>query len=72
MKRYSFLIVALAAAIASISNVSTSALAQSREALAVADNDSVYIDAKSFKITPGKAKGDASALITQRQRSLRQ
>ena len=62
MRRYSQLIV-LAAAIACISSVSRSAVAESRDALGIADNDSVYIDTKSFKIVPGKAKVDASALI---------
>src|SRR5215472_8194359 len=31
--------------------------------LAIPDNDSVYIDAKSFEIVPGKGKGDAGAQI---------
>src|ERR1700676_2610899 len=31
--------------------------------LGIANNDSVYIDGNSFKIVPGKGKGDASALI---------
>jgi hypothetical protein len=31
--------------------------------LGIANNDSVYIDGNSLKIVPGKAKGDASALI---------
>jgi hypothetical protein len=63
MRRNSPLIVA-AAVIACISSVSTlSAVAQTRDVLGIADNDSVYIDAKSFKIVPGKAKGDTSVLI---------
>jgi hypothetical protein len=63
MRRNSPLIVA-AAVIACISSVSTlSVVAQTRDALGIADNDSVYIDAKSFKIVPGKAKGDTSVLI---------
>src|SRR5499426_2479514 len=32
-------------------------------ALTIPDNDSVYIDAKSFEIVPGKGKGDAAAQI---------
>ena len=31
--------------------------------LGIANNDSIYIDGNSFKIVPGKGKGDASALI---------
>src|SRR4029077_10075964 len=63
MRMNSPLIVA-AAVIACISSVSTlSVVAQTRDALGIADNDSVYIDAKSFKIVPGKAKGDTSVLI---------
>jgi hypothetical protein len=31
--------------------------------LEIANNNSVYIDGNSFKIVPGKGKGDASALI---------
>jgi hypothetical protein len=31
--------------------------------LGIANNDSIYIDGGSFKIVPGKGKGDASALI---------
>jgi len=46
-------------------SVSTLAVAQSRNALSIADNDSIYIDGRSFKIIPGNAKGDASALIRQ-------
>jgi hypothetical protein len=33
--------------------------------LATANNDSVYVDGNSFKIVPGKGKGDASALINK-------
>src|SRR5260370_23412366 len=62
MRMYGPLIVA-AAAIVCISSLSRSSVAQTRDALAIADNDSVYIDAKSFKIVPGKKKGDTSALI---------
>src|SRR5262245_639008 len=31
--------------------------------LTIPDNDSVYIDAKSFQVTPGKGKGDAGPQI---------
>ena len=60
---YGPLIVAAAAAIVCISSLPRSSVAQTRDALAIADNDSLYIDAKSFKIVPGKKKGDTSALI---------
>lgn len=29
----------------------------------IADNDSIFVDGKTFKVTPGKAKGDSSAQI---------
>src|SRR5215472_3264875 len=50
-------------AIASI--VSNLAVAQSQTLppAAIADNDSIYIDGKTFAITPGRAKGDISAQI---------
>src|SRR5262249_51177236 len=42
----------------------TFATAQAQQTvLAIPDNDSVYIDAKSFEIVPGKGKGDAGAQI---------
>ena len=53
----------LAAVVGFTPSISSLAIAQSKDALSIADNDSVYIDAKSFKIVPGKAGGDASALI---------
>ena len=59
MRMYGPLIVA-AAAIVCISSLSRSSVAQTRDALAIADNDSVYIDAKSFKIVPGKKTGDGA------------
>src|SRR5258707_12647058 len=45
--------------------VSNLALAQSQTLppAAIADNDSIYIDGKTFAITPGRAKGDTSAQI---------
>src|SRR5262245_36014623 len=40
------------------------AMAQSQTLPAtIADNDSIYIDGKTFAITPGRAKGDTSAQI---------
>src|SRR5262249_39101863 len=40
------------------------AVAQSQTLPAtIADNDSIYIDGKTFAITPGRAKGDTSAQI---------
>src|SRR5258708_6980878 len=56
-------LIVVAAVVGFMPGLSTSAEAQSKDALSIADNDSVYIDAKSFKIIPGKAVGDASALI---------
>ena len=53
----------VAAVVGFMPALSTLAIAQSKDALSIADNDSIYIDAKSFKIVPGKAEGDASALI---------
>jgi hypothetical protein len=45
-------------------SVATFATAHAQQtALAIPDNDSVYIDAKSFQVVPGKAKGDAGAQI---------
>src|SRR5262245_51120014 len=45
--------------------VSNLAMAQSQPLppAVVADNDSIYIDGKTFSITPGRAKGDTSAQI---------
>src|SRR5260221_3418138 len=63
MRMYGPLIVVSAAAIVCISSLSRSSVAQTRDVLAIADNDSVYIDAKSFTIVPGEKKGDTSALI---------
>jgi hypothetical protein len=45
-------------------SVSTFATAHAQQTvLAIPDNDSVYIDAKSFQVVPGKGKGDAGAQI---------
>jgi hypothetical protein len=63
MRMYSSLIVVAATAVVSVSSPSGSSVAQTSDASVIADNDSVYIDAKSFKIVPGKAKGGTSALI---------
>ena len=41
-------------------SVATFAAAQAQQtALTIPDNDSVYVDAKSFQVIPGKGKGDA-------------
>jgi hypothetical protein len=53
----------VAAVVGFMPGLSASAVAQSKDALSIADNDSVYVDAESLKIVPGKAEGDASALI---------
>jgi hypothetical protein len=38
--------------------------AQSQSAVGtIADNDSIFVDGKTFEVTPGKAKGDLSAQI---------
>ncbi|TMJ84964.1 MAG: hypothetical protein E6G76_17435 [Alphaproteobacteria bacterium] len=34
-------------------------------AVGIPDNDSVYVDAKSFQVVPGKGKGDAAAQIRE-------
>jgi hypothetical protein len=45
-------------------SVATFATAHAQQSvLAIPDNDSVYIDAKSFQVVPGKGKGDAGAQI---------
>jgi hypothetical protein len=59
IKHASLLVVAAVVALAPI----VPAFAQSKDALTIANNDSVLIDAKSFKILPGNAEGDAAALI---------
>ena len=46
-----------------MSGVSTIAMAQSQSGLSIAENDSVYVDAKTFSLTPGKGKGDAAAQV---------
>jgi hypothetical protein len=45
-------------------SVATFATAHAQQTvLAIPDNDSVYIDAKSFQVIPGKGKGDVGAQI---------
>src|SRR5215468_3831894 len=61
MKKYT---VIMSAAVGLLLGVSTFATAQAQQTvLAIPDNDSVYIDAKSFEIVPGKGKGDVGAQI---------
>jgi hypothetical protein len=56
--------VIMPAAVSLLSSVSMFATAHAQQtALAIPDNDSVYIDAKSFQVIPGKGKGDAGAQI---------
>src|SRR6266446_1802426 len=44
-------------------SVSTFATAHAQQTILIPDNDSVYVDAKSFQVVPGKGKGDAGAQI---------
>jgi hypothetical protein len=47
-----------------LSSVATFAPAHAQQtAIAIPDNDSVYVDAKSFQVVPGKGKSDAGAQI---------
>jgi hypothetical protein len=46
-----------------MSGVSTIAMAQSQPGLNIGENDSVYVDAQTFSVTPGKAKGDTAAQV---------
>jgi hypothetical protein len=47
-----------------LSSVSMFATAHAQQtAVAIPDNDSVYVDAKSFQVVPGKGKGDAGTQI---------
>src|SRR5262245_51087199 len=56
--------VIMSAAVSLVSSVSTFTTAHAQQTvLAIPDNDSVYIDAKSFQVVPGKGKGDAGAQI---------
>jgi hypothetical protein len=53
-----------AAVVGLTAGFATSAVAQSQNlAGTIADNDSIFVDGKTFKVTPGMAKGDASAQI---------
>jgi Putative metallopeptidase len=58
---------ALAAALVGLaSNLAAPAVAQdSVSAGAINDNDSIFIDGQTFRILPGKAKGDAAAQIRE-------
>ena len=52
------------AAVSLLSSVSMFATAHAQQtAIAIPDNDSVYIDAKSFQVVPGKGKSDAGGQI---------
>src|SRR5712672_2533531 len=54
----------IAATVAMMSGVSTLAMAQSQDAVrSIANNESIFIDAKSFSVTPGKSKEDVAAQI---------
>ena len=55
------LIVATASGV--MSSAATRAIAEPKDMVSIADNDSVYIDGRSFNIVPGKAKGDVSLQI---------
>jgi len=51
-------------AVSLLSSVSMFATAHAQQtAIAIPDNDSVYVDAKSFQVVPGKGKSDAGAQI---------
>ena|SRR5436190_23872329 len=49
--------------VASIASNLAVAQSQTPPPAAIADNDSIYIDGKTFSITPGRAKGDTSTQI---------
>ena len=52
------------AAVSLLSSVSMFVTAHAQQtAIAIPDNDSVYVDAKSFQMVPGKGKGDAGVQI---------
>ena len=51
------------AVIGFISCVPSSANAEPRASLNIADHDGIYVDGRSFKVIPGTASGDASALM---------
>src|SRR5499426_670202 len=52
-----------AAAVGLMSSASSVVVARAQDALSIANNDSIYIDGNTFKVSPGKAKGDPSAQI---------
>ena len=52
----------LAATVVGLSS-GASTVAWSQDALSIANNDSILIDATTFKVAPGRAKGDLSAQI---------
>ena len=43
--------------------ISTCAIAEAQQGLNIGEKDSVYIDATTFKVIPGKAKGDVASQI---------
>jgi hypothetical protein len=51
------------AVIAFMSGRPNFANAESKASLNIADHDGIYVDGKTFKVIPGTANGDASALI---------
>jgi hypothetical protein len=51
------------AVIGFISCVPSSANAEPRASLNIADHDGIYVDGRSFKVIPGTASGDGSALM---------
>ena len=56
--------VIMPAAVSLLSSVSMFATAHAQQTtIAIPDNDSVYIDAKSFQVVPGKGKSEAGAQI---------
>jgi hypothetical protein len=57
---------AIMPAVTLLSSVSMFATAHAQQtAVGIPDNDSVYVDAKSFQVVPGKGKGDAAAQIRE-------
>jgi len=50
-----------AAAVGLMSSAAPIVAVHAQEGLSIANNDSVYIDGSTFKVSPGKAKGDVSA-----------
>ena len=57
---------AIMPAVTLLSSVSMFATAHAQQTgVGIPDNDSVYVDAKSFQVVPGKGKGDAAAQIRE-------